>query len=129
MLAQTGTTGLSGLIMDKMSCSIVKSFPASAFQPVPGYKQSPQPHYVGRLFGMWDIIEHPGYPTDTVVCWGKGQGIGEAPYLIGTAIPAMAFKHSVMTDLNYKQTLYQLAFRDIQPFDGREYLIKLTFTD
>jgi hypothetical protein len=33
-----------------------------------------------------------------------------------------------MTDLQYKQTLWSLGYRDINPFEGRNYLMNLKIT-
>ncbi|WP_051328407.1 hypothetical protein [Desulfatirhabdium butyrativorans] len=127
LVNRTGTSGLVAIIADKVSAAIFKAMPAQYFQPVPNYKSVPQPHYVGRLYGMWDLYEDPQKtPTLQCLCCAKGRGIGEAGYVMGDAIPAMAFRHAIQRDLTYKNTLWELAYRDLQPFDGREYFMNLT---
>lgn len=126
LMVQTGTSGLVGLVVDAKSASIIRSM--RSFSPVPGYMPIPQPHYVGRLANMWDIYEDPQGTDYTCLCYAKGRDIGQSAYLAGDAIPAMQFKHAMQGDLKYNNTLYELAYRDLQPFDGRDYLTTLTFT-
>ncbi len=125
LMTQTGTSGLVGIVADAKSSSIIRSM--RSFVAATGYQSIPQPHYVGRLFGMWDIYEDPQGTDYTCLCYAKGRDIGQSAYLAGDAIPAMQFKHAMQSDLKYNNTLYELAYRDLQPFDGREYLTTLTF--
>ena len=130
LMAQTGTSGLVGIVADPKSAVMFKSMKEPNFVPALGYTRIPQPHYIGRLFGMWDIYEDPQRSTDySNLCYAKGKGIGEAGYVAGDAIPAMAFKHAMKSDLKYENTLWELAYRDINPFDGREYFMELAITD
>lgn len=119
----TGTSGLVGIVIDSKSAAIIKSM--RSFVAAPGYQPIPQPHYAGRLFGMWDIYVNPQGEDYTCLCYAKGRDIGQAAYLAGDAIPAMQFKHAMQSDLKYNNTLYELAYRDLQPFDGRNYLTTL----
>ncbi|HOH29112.1 MAG TPA: hypothetical protein PLC40_05525 [Candidatus Hydrogenedentes bacterium] len=130
LMTQTGTAGLVGIVADSKSAVVFKSMKEPNFSPVPGYVRIPQPHYIGRLFGMWDVYEDPQRATDySCLCFAKGRGIGEAGYVAGDAIPAMAFKHAMQSDLKYENTLWELAYRDLNPFDGREYFMELAITD
>lgn len=126
IMVATGTTGLVGIVADSKSAAIIRSM--RSFQAAPGYQPIPQPHYAGRLFGMWDVYINPQGADYTCLCYGKGRDIGQAGYVAGDAIPAMQFKHAMQSDLQYNNTLWELAYRDLQPFDGREYLTTLTFT-
>ncbi len=128
LLSRTGTSGLVGIVADTASTAIFKAMPAPYFIPAPGYKSVPQPHFVGTLFGMWELYTDPNATTYTCLCYAKGQGIGEAGYVMGDAIPAMSFRHAIQRDLVYKSTLWELAYRELQPFDGREYFMTLTIT-
>jgi hypothetical protein len=130
LMAQTGTSGLVGIVADSKSAVLFKSMKEPNFVPAPGYARIPQPHYVGKLFGMWDLYEDPQRSTDySSLCYAKGKSIGEAGYIAGDAIPAMAFKHAMQSDLKYENTLWELAYRDLNPFDGREYFMELAITD
>jgi hypothetical protein len=129
LMNRTGTSGLVGLVADSYSSVIFRSLKAPFFTPAPGYVRKPQPHYVGRLFGMWDLYEDPQGDSYTSLCYGKGPNHGESGYVAGDAVPALSFKHTIQTDLNYKSTLWELAYRDLNPFDGREYFMKLEMTD
>jgi hypothetical protein len=125
LLLRTGTSGLVGVVADSMSSTIFRSMPSPYFTPAAGYKSVPQPHYVGMLFDTWELYCDPAATDYTCLCYAKGRGIGEAGYVMGDAIPAMAFRHAIQRDLTYKNTLWELAYRDLQPFDGREYFMTL----
>jgi hypothetical protein len=130
IISQTGTTGLVGIVADPKSAVLFKSMRAPNFVAAPGYREIPQPHYCGTLFGMWDLYMDPQRDTDySCLAYGKGRNMGEAAYVAGDAIPALAFKHAMQTDLKYNNTLWELAYRDLQPFDGREYLMELAIVD
>lgn len=124
LMQQTGVSGLVGIVADSKAATILKS--TRYFEPVPGYVRIPQPHYVGRLFGLWDLYEDPQGASYNCLCFAKGREITQAGYVAGDAIPAMTFKHALQGDLKYNNTLWELAYRDLQPFDGREYLTTLT---
>jgi hypothetical protein len=126
MLNRTQISGLVGIVADTASSSkLMSSTRAGQFTPAPGYQPSPQPHYAGRLFGMFDLYINPQAPDFKCLGFGKGTQISHCGYMAGDAIPAMAFKHAVQQDLNYRNTLWELAYRDLQPFDGRDYLTVL----
>ncbi|MFH1984783.1 MAG: hypothetical protein ABIL58_23325 [Pseudomonadota bacterium] len=130
ILARTGRAGLVGLVLDSKSASLVKSMRQPNFEPAPGYKRIPQPHYIGRLFGMWDAYEDPNAPTDyESICFGIGNTVGEAGYVTGDCIPPLPFKHPVLSNLHHEQTLWSMGYRDLHPFDGRNYFHKLSFVN
>jgi hypothetical protein len=129
LLSQTGVSGLSGLVANSANAALFKSMKAPNFVPAPGYKQLAQPHYCGKIFGMWDLYEDPQSPETTrTFCFAKGRGVGESGYVAGDAIPALSFKHAMGRDLTYKNTLWELSYRDLNPFDGRDFFTWLTFT-
>ena len=79
---------------------------------------------------MWDVYEDPQRATDySCLCYAKGKGLGEAGYIAGDAIPAMAFKHAMQSDLKYENTLWELAYRDLNPFNGRDFFMELAITN
>jgi len=125
LLNANGVSGLVGIVADLKTCAILKSMRSPHFDPAPGYVQIPQPHYVGRLFGMWDLYEDPQRADYSSLCFAKGRNICEAAYIAGDAIPAIAFKHGVLSDLKYNNTLWELAYRDLQQFNGRDYIMEL----
>ncbi len=128
MLNRTLRAGLVGVVLDSKSSSLVKSMRSPNFEPAPGYKRIPQPHYIGRLFGLWDAYEDPQAPTDyESICFGIGNTVGEAGYISGDCIPPLPFKHPVLSNLQYEQTLWSMGYRDLHPFDGRNYFHKLVF--
>jgi len=125
LLNANGVSGLVGIVADLKTCAIMKSMRSPHFDPAPGYAQIPQPHYVGRLFGMWDLYEDPQRADYSSLCFAKGRNICEAAYIGGDAIPAIAFKHGVLGDLKYNNTLWELSYRDLQQFNGRDYIMEL----
>ena len=129
IMSRTGTSGLVGIVFDSASASLVKAMKAPNYVAPAGYKRIPQPHYIGRLFGMWDAYEDP-LTTDVnkSVCFGIGNTVGEAGYVVGDCIPPLPFKHPILKDLQYSSTLWSLGYRDVHPFDGREYFMELEFT-
>lgn len=128
ILSKTLRVGLTGVVFDAKSASLVKSMRSPNFEPAPGYRRIPQPHYIGRLFGMWDAYEDPQAPEDYhSICFGIGNTVGEAGYVAGDCIPPLPFKHPVLSNLQYEQTLWSMGYRDLHPFDGRNYLHELTF--
>ena len=130
LMAQNGYSGLVGIVADPKSAVVLKSMREPNFVSAPGYVRIPQPHYVGRLFGMWDVYEDPQRATDySCLCYAKGKGLGEAGYIAGDAIPAMAFKHAMQSDLKYENTLWELAYRDLNPFNGRDFFMELAITN
>lgn len=125
--ARTGISGLVGLVADTKAVNLFKAMKAPFFEPAPNYRELPQAHYVGRVFGMWDLYQDPHGESYSVLCYAKGAEHGQAGYVAGDAIPALSFKHPTMTDLQYKNTLWELSYRDINPFDGRDYFTMLKF--
>lgn len=123
LTARTGITGLVGLVGDPKAVNLFKSMKDPHFVAASGYRKVAQPHYVGRVFGMWDLYEDPAKAAFECLAYGKGPDHGQAGYVAGDAIPALSFKHPTLTDLQYKSTLWELAYRDLQPFDGRDYFM------
>lgn len=122
---RTGISGLVGLVADPKAANVFKSMKDPFFVADAGYRSSAQPSRIGRVFGMWDLYEDPSAASYSCLCYAKGSEHGQAGYVAGDAIPAMSFKHPVLTDLQYKSTLWELAYRDINPFDGRNYFTTL----
>lgn len=128
LISQTGFAGLSGLVADPNACALFRAMRGNAFTPAPGYRKLAQPHYVGRLFGMWDLFEDPNGESYSALCYARGNNHGEAGYVVGDAIPALAFKHPTLTDLVYRSTLWELGYRDLNPFFGRSCFTTLKIT-
>ncbi len=125
LISQTGFSGLVGLVADPKASAVFRSLPSPLFEAAPGYRKLAQPHYVGRVFGMWELYEDPAGEEYSALCYARGQNHGEAGYVAGDAIPALSFKHPTMTDLVYRSTLWELGYRDLNPFYGRKCFTKL----
>lgn len=122
---RTGISGLVGLVADPKAANVFKSMRDPFFVADPGYRSSAQPSRIGRVFGMWDLYEDPNAVSYSCLCYAKGSEHGQAGYVAGDAIPALSFKHPVLSDLQYKSTLWELAYRDVNPFFGRNYFTVL----
>lgn len=127
LMMATKISGLKGVVAGRSACNIFKSLRSPYFTAAPGYKETPQPHYVGRLFGMYDLYCDPMADEWESLCFAKGENHGDAGYVAADAISAVPFKHPVGTDLRHRDTLYELAYRTMHPYNGRAWFRKLKF--
>ncbi|MEC6832965.1 hypothetical protein VXS06_14455 [Photobacterium toruni] len=130
MLANTKTTGLSGMYLGTQAATYVKALGAPFFTPAANYKQTNRVHYCGLLFGMWRVYEVPVAipnigPWD-IFGYGRGSNHTEAGYIAADAIPATMYDHPIGANLRSRNTLWELAYGEVQPFNGSEYFFKLT---
>ena len=109
--------------------NVFRYLPAPYFVAAPGYRSVAQPHFVGTVFGQWALYCNPQMDAKTALCFGRGPEHGQTAFVAGDAVPALSFRHPMLGDLTQKATMWELAYRDMQPFDGEKYLCKLTFTD
>lgn len=128
LMLRTGVSGLVGLVGDANAVNVFRYLPEPYFKPAPGYRSIAQPHYVGTVFGQWDLYCDPAQEAYTCLCYAKGPDHGQTGYVTGDAVPALSFRHPVLGDLISKSTMWELAYRDLQPFDGRDYLMTLKMT-
>ena len=126
---KNGISGLVGMVAGSQVVNLFRSMSALHFQPAPGFKSSPQPHYVGRIFNQWDLFCDPNFDSLTAMCYAKGPDHGQTAYVVGDAVPALTFRHPVLGDLVQKATMWDLSYRDMQPFDGEKYLCKFIVND
>ncbi len=129
LINNNGFSGLVGIVGDPLSVNIFRYMTRDYFDPAPGYRNIPQPHYVGRAFDNWDLYCDPHQEPYTCLCFARGIEHGRTAFLAGDAIPALTFRHPVLANLRNSSTLWELAYRDLQPFDGRDYLMKLRLVD
>lgn len=125
LMKRNGISGLVGLVGDNYAVNVFRYLPSPYFQAAPGYRSVPQPHYVGRVFGQFDLYCDPNQEAYTCLAFARGSEHGQTGYVSGDAVPALTFRHAVMGDLITSSTMWDLAYRDLQPFDGRDYLMKL----
>lgn len=121
-------SGLVGLVAGSSATNLFRSLKDPHFKTAPGYREVAQPHYVGKLFGMWDLICDPQAEEWEVLCYAKGRNHGEAGYVAADAITGVPLKHPVGTDLKFRDTLWELAYRDLHPDGGRNWFTKLVIT-
>lgn len=130
LMKGNGVSGLVGIVAGTQACNIFRYLPAQYFQPAPGFRSIAQPHYVGRVFQQYDLYCDPQAKDEwNCLCFAKGPDHGQTAYVAGDAVPALTFHHPVMGDLVQKATMWDLAYRDMQPFDGEAYLCNLKFVD
>lgn len=130
LIKANGVAGLTGIVAGTEACNLLRYLPAPYLDVAPGFRSTAQPHYVGRLYGSYDLYCDP-YAPDTwgCLCYAKGPDHGQTAYVAGDAVPALTFRHSIMGDLVQRATMWELAYHDMQPFDGEDYLCKLTFVE
>lgn len=130
LMKANGIAGLSGIVAGTRACNVFRYLNNTYLEVAPGYRFSAQPHYVGRLFGYIDLFCDPYAPDPwSCLCYAKGPDHGQTAYVAGDAVPALSFTHPIMGDLVKRATMWELAYHDMQPFDGRQYLCKLTFIE
>ena len=126
ILQQTKTTGLRGIFAGTQAANILKTLGAPYFVTPSNYRQKNSIHYAGRLFGMWKVYEAPVViGTMEMLCYGRGDSHSEAGYVAGDAIAATMYTHSIGKNLVASNTLYELAYGEIHPYDGEDYFYRL----
>lgn len=130
LMKGNGVSGLVGIVAGTEACNIFRYLPMQYFQAASDYRSIAQPHYVGTVFGQWQLYCNP-QATDgwECLCFAKGPDHGQTAYVAGDAVPALTFRHPVMGDLTQRATMWDLSYRDMQPFDGEKYLCKLNFVE
>lgn len=125
-----GVSGLVGIVAGTQATNIFRYLPLQYFQPAPDYRSIAQPHYVGRVFGQWELYCNPQMEDGwQCLCYAKGPDHGQTAYVVGDAVPALTFRHPILGDLTQRATMWDLAYRDMQPFDGEKYLCKLNMVE
>lgn len=99
----------------------------------PNYVAIPQPHYVGR-FGEFAVYCDPAAAPWDGLMIGKGQNYGDSGFVAADAISAIQYQHPINAPqfgagkgMSHSDTLYELAYRDIHPYRGRDYFSKFKF--
>ncbi|MFW1108355.1 hypothetical protein ACEWA7_20150 [Vibrio parahaemolyticus] len=127
LMSRTKRSGLVGLVAGREASRILKSIGAPHMVYAPNYRQLPQPHYVGTIFG-YKFKEDPHMADPwRVLCYAKGREHGDAGYVAGDAIPAINYAHNLGRNLKHENTLYELAYRDLHPHNGRDWFMWLRF--
>ncbi len=124
-----GVSGLVGIVAGTEAANVFRYLHTDFIQVAPDYHFTAQPHYVGRLWHQWDLYCNPNMDANTCLCYAKGPDHGQTAFVAGDAVPALTFRHPVMNDLVQRATMWDLAYRDMQPFDGDKYLCKLMITE
>jgi len=122
LMNRTGVSGLVGIVADSLSSVLFRTMREPNFVAAPGYVRRPQPHFVGRLFGMWDLYEDPQGTSYTSLCYAKGANHGEAGYVAGDAVPALTFKHSIHVPpemCRITEGIYAYCTEEVARFGGR----------
>lgn len=128
LMNRTKRSGLVGIVAGTEASRILKSVGSPHMVYAPGYRQLAQPHYVGTVFG-YKLKEDPQMADPwNALCYAKGREHGDAGYVAGDAISAVNYAHSVGRSLKRENTLYELAYRDLHPHDGRAWFMWLKFT-
>ena len=130
LMKTNGIAGLTGIVAGTQACNVFRCLPNTYLEVTPGYRFTAQPHFVGRLFNYVDLYCDPYAPDPwSCLCYAKGPDHGQTAYVAGDAIPTLAFNDSITRGHEKRTIIGELAYRDIQPFDGSRYLHRLTFTE
>ncbi|MCX4030359.1 hypothetical protein [Spartinivicinus marinus] len=125
LMYRTKKSGLVGIIAGPKASALLKSIGAPHVKMAPGYRHTPQPHYVGKVF-EFDFKEDPFAPDWQIFCYAKGRDHGDSGYVAADAISAINYQHPIDEKLRHSNTLYELAYRDLHPKNGRTYYTLLT---
>ncbi|MGL1259901.1 hypothetical protein ACSTK8_24260 [Vibrio parahaemolyticus] len=130
ILQATKTTGLTGIFAGTWASNILKSLGAPHFIAPANYRQKNAIHYAGRLFGMWKVYECPNVIGENeMLCYGRGSSHSEAGYVAGDAIAATMYTHPIGKNLRASNTLYELSYGEIHPFNGEDYFYRIKLID
>lgn len=129
LIKGNGVAGLTGIVGGTEAVNIFRYLPDPLFVAAPGYRSVAQPHFVGTVFGQWALYCNPQMDSRTCLCFSRGPDHGQTAFVAGDAVPALTFRHPILGDLVQRATMWDLAYRDMQPFDGEKYLCKLIFTE
>lgn len=139
MMGRTLTTGITGMFVGGDFANIIKGLKGDLFTPAPNYRHQPRIHYIGTLFGMYKVFEVPNetctnldpkynfHPMEAL-CYGRGEGVGQAGFVAGDAIPAIPFNHPTNPGLVNRSTLWELGINEIHPRNGEDYFARLRLT-
>lgn len=130
ILESTKVVGMTGLYAGRSASTILKTLGAPDFVAVANYRQTNDIHYAGRLFGVWKVFEAPIVIGDwEMLCYGRGPNHNEAGYVVGDAIPATLYTHPILANLRARDTLYELTYGEIHPYDGENYFYRVRLLD
>jgi len=130
ILADTKVTGMTGMFAGSYAATILKSLGAPHFIPPANYRESNSIHYAGRLFGVWKVYQAPiVLDAGEIICYGRGASHSEAGYVAGDAIAATMYTHPIGANMRARNTLYELAYGEVHPYQGEEYFYRLNIID
>lgn len=130
ILASTQVVGLTGIYAGSNASNTLKSLGAPHFVAPANYRQTNDIHYAGKLFNLWKVFEAPVViPEDEMLCYGRGANHSEAGYVAGDAIAATMYTHPIGANLRLRNTLYELSYGEVHPYDGENYFYRVRFTN
>lgn len=130
ILKKTKVTGMTGMYAGSYAATILKSLGAPHFVAPANYRESNNIHYAGKLFGVWKVFQAPIVIGDNeILCYGRGASHSEAGYVAGDAIAATMYTHPIGANLKARNTLYELAYGEVHPFQGEDYFYRLVITN
>lgn len=139
MSYRTKTVGITGMFAGGAAANLIKSLPPSMFTPAANYRQQPRIHFIGTLFGQYRVYEVPTATCDNmhpmfqfgamdILCYGRGESIGEAGFVTGDAIPPIPFVHPTTPALVNRATLWGMGVNELSPRNGHDYFVRLRLT-
>ncbi|WP_419238322.1 hypothetical protein ACN08P_23150 (plasmid) [Photobacterium leiognathi subsp. mandapamensis] len=130
ILEASKVSGLVGLYAGVGASTAIKSLGAPYFVPAPNYRQTNKIHFAGTLFGMWKVFECPVIVGDQeILCYGRGNNHSEAGYVAGDAVAATMYNHPIGANLRSRNTLWELAYGEVHPYNGAAYFHRVTIVN
>lgn len=130
ILESTKVVGMTGMYAGRDASTVLKTLGAPDFVPAPNYRQDNNIHYAGKLFGVWKVFEAPiVIDSWDILCYGRGSSYNEAGYVAGDAIPATLYDHPILENLKSANTMYELTYGEIHPFNGEDFFYRLRLRD
>lgn len=131
LLSTNKVAGLTGLFAGVDASILIKSLGAPFFVPAPNYTHTNHVHFTGTLFGVYKVFEAPEQllARDEMLCYARGRNHTEAGYIAGDAVAPTMYDHEIGATLRSRETLWELSFAEVNPFNGADYFYRVKVVD
>lgn len=133
MMQRNKKSGIKAIFLGLSALNIVKAAPG--FKLRSNYQEIPQPHFVGHFNGIAVHADPSASPWKGLAI-AKGSSYGDSGFIAADAISAIQYQHAILNPssgqgkgMQHSDTLYELSYRDIHPYRGREYFATFEFVN
>lgn len=131
--------GIRGIFAGASAAEVIKQLPTTEFKPA-SFSDSPRIQYIGRLFDRYNVYQVPEevskqfqkegkrFTENSLLCYGRGDSIGEAGLVTGDAVPLLPIPHNTDYNLVNRNTMWGSMINDVNPFNGWEYFTMIELT-